>query len=150
MARIQVQRKLVPNDGTAEIGLIIMSFGRRLDRWGSILGRQEGITGIERLIPELQVQQAMIVARSRFGDYFRPAVPDAAELRTEWIIADADFLNLVLWRDAATGEPIDYKSGVAAGAATRARNFLQILREFVFVIRQRIDELFTKNRCLKT
>src|SRR5207244_6803052 len=109
-----------------------------------------GITGVERLIPELQVQQAMIVARSRFGDYFRPAVPDAAELRTEWIIADADFLNLVLWRDAATGEPIDYKSGVAAGAATRARNFLQILREFVFVIRQRIDELFTKNRCLKT
>ena len=63
MACVQVQRKLVPNDGTAEIGLIIMSFGRRLDRWGSILGRQEGITGIERLIPELQVQQAMIVAR---------------------------------------------------------------------------------------
>src|SRR5437773_8728781 len=83
MACVQVQRKLVPNDGTAEIGLIIMSFGRRLDRWGSILSRQEGITGVERLIPELQVQQAMIVARSRFGDYFRPAVPDAAELRTD-------------------------------------------------------------------
>src|SRR5206468_12882362 len=91
----------------------------------------------------------MILTRARFCDDFRPAVPNAAEFAAERIITDSDFLNLVLGRNAAARESIDHKSSVAARATAGARNLLQILRQFVFVIRQGFDEILTQNGRLK-
>ena len=91
----------------------------------------------------------MHVAGAGLRNDFGTAVADAAEFRAERIATDADFLNLILGRNAASGESVDYECGIGAGTAARTRDLLQVLRKFIFIVGQRIDEIFAQHGCLK-
>ena len=122
MADIQVQRKSVADDRTAEVGLEVPGLRGRLDRRRSILGYIERITCVHRSIPELEIQISVNFACAGFSDDFRAAVTDTTKFRAKWIVADPDFLNLVLRRNAPACKSVDHKSGVAACAAAGPGN----------------------------
>src|SRR5689334_7947988 len=107
MTHIQVQRKLVPNDRTAEIRLEISRLGWRPYR-------EKRVAGVHCGISEFKIKIAVEIAGSGLCDDFGTAEADAAEFRAVRIVADADFLNLILWRNSSAGESIDNKCCTAA------------------------------------
>src|SRR5689334_9409086 len=103
------------------------------------------IAAIQRLIAELEVHLAPEIAGTGAGDDFRSSVADAAELRAERAVADANFLNLIFRRNASAGESIDDERSVAAGSAASACDLLEVCCKFVFVIGKRVDEIAAEN-----
>src|SRR5262245_7541393 len=92
----------------------------------------------------------MVVARTRFGDDLRSRKAYTAEFGTEWIVVDSYVLDLFLWRNATSREPIDHERCIVAGFASRSCNCLEISNKIVHFIRQVFDRLPFENSGLQT
>src|SRR5262249_13507589 len=100
LSNVEVQRKFIANDRAAEVGLDVA--GLRIWFCG-----EKRIARVQGRVTEIKVQIAVIVAGSRLRNDLRAAIADSTELASERIVTDADFLNLVLRRNAAARESVD-------------------------------------------
>src|SRR5262249_9484251 len=111
--------------------------------------REERIAGVQCSVSEFEIEIPMVIAGSGLCDDFGAAETDAAEFRTVRIVADADFLNLILRRNPSTGEPVDNKCRTATGCASSSRDLGEVIGQIVFIIRQSIDEILLEYRRLE-
>src|SRR5262249_47056 len=94
---------------------------------------------VQRLILEVELHVAVVIAGSGAGHDLDAAKTDTAEFSAIRIVIDPDFLNLVLWRKAAAAETDDDETTGSAAAfrpASRAGDLFKVCSEFIFIVRQ--------------